>query len=93
MPSAVIVDVVRTATGRGKPGGALSGVHPTTLLASTIRALIDRNGIDPAQVDDVIAGFPQDVVVTRGADQDVVAGGSFDRVGHRQLLWVAWQRP
>jgi len=56
MTSAVIVDVVRTATGRGKPGGALHGVHPVTLLATTIRALVDRTGIDPAVVDDVIAG-------------------------------------
>jgi acetyl-CoA acyltransferase len=56
MNSAVIVDVVRTASGRGKPGGALSGVHPVNLLADTIRALVDRTGIDPGLVDDVIAG-------------------------------------
>jgi acetyl-CoA acyltransferase len=56
MISAVIVDVVRTASGRGKPGGALHGVHPVRLLATTIRALVDRNGLDPALVDDVIAG-------------------------------------
>ncbi|HYO86918.1 MAG TPA: thiolase family protein [Dermatophilaceae bacterium] len=56
MNSAVIVDTVRTASGRGKPGGALSGVHPADLLAGTIRALIDRTGVDPALVDDVIAG-------------------------------------
>jgi acetyl-CoA acetyltransferase family protein len=56
MPSAVIVDVVRTASGRGKPGGALSGVHPVRLLADTLRALLDRTGIDPAGIDDVIAG-------------------------------------
>src|SRR5262245_12916839 len=56
MTSAVIVDVVRTASGRGKPGGALHGVHPVTLLATTIRALVDRTGIDPELVDDVIAG-------------------------------------
>jgi acetyl-CoA acyltransferase len=56
MTGAVIIDVVRTASGRGKPGGALSGVHPVNLLAETIRALIDRSGIDPGLVDDVIAG-------------------------------------
>jgi acetyl-CoA acyltransferase len=56
MPQAVIVDIVRTASGRGKPGGALSGVHPADLLATTIRALLERTGIDPAAVDDVIAG-------------------------------------
>jgi acetyl-CoA acyltransferase len=53
---AVIVDAVRTASGRGKPGGALSGVHPAELLATTIRALVARTGIDPETVDDVIAG-------------------------------------
>lgn len=54
--SAVIVDIVRTASGRGKPGGALSGVHPAALLATTLSALIERTGLDPALVDDVIAG-------------------------------------
>ncbi|MET0821406.1 MAG: thiolase family protein [Aeromicrobium sp.] len=56
MFEAVIVDVVRTASGRGKPGGALSGVHPATLLADVISALVERNGIDGATIDDVIAG-------------------------------------
>ena len=56
MGSAVIVDIVRTASGRGKPGGALSGVHPADLLATTIRALLDRTGIDPELVEDVLAG-------------------------------------
>jgi acetyl-CoA acyltransferase len=56
MTSAVIVDVVRTASGKGKPGGALSGVHPAALLAQTLAALTSRTGIDPGQVDDVIAG-------------------------------------
>jgi acetyl-CoA acyltransferase len=56
MENAVIVDVVRTASGRGKPGGALSGVHPVELLAGTLRALVSRNDLDPALIDDVIAG-------------------------------------
>lgn len=56
MPSAVIVDAVRTASGKGKPGGALSGVHPADLLQQTLRALLDRNDLDPALIDDVIAG-------------------------------------
>jgi len=56
MTSAVIVDLVRTASGRGKPGGALSGVHPANLLATTIRTLVERNDLDPVLVDDVIAG-------------------------------------
>jgi acetyl-CoA acyltransferase len=53
---AVIVDAVRTPIGRGKPGGALSSVHPVELLATTLRALVERTGIDPAGVDDVIGG-------------------------------------
>ena len=56
MQSAVIVDIVRTASGKGKPGGALSGTHPATLLSATLEALVERNGLDPAVVDDVIAG-------------------------------------
>jgi acetyl-CoA acyltransferase len=56
MGSAVIVDAVRTASGKGKAGGGLSGVHPVDLLASVLAELVDRNGLDPAQVDDVIGG-------------------------------------
>jgi acetyl-CoA acyltransferase len=56
MMDAVIVDAVRTPIGRGKPGGALSGVHPVDLHAHAIRALIERTGIDPALIDDVISG-------------------------------------
>ena len=56
MRSAVIVDVVRTASGRGKPGGALSGVHPVELLATVLKALPERTGIEPGLIDDVIAG-------------------------------------
>ncbi|WP_427925107.1 thiolase family protein [Streptomyces sp. cg40] len=56
MSSAVIIDVVRTASGKGKPGGALSGVHPAELLATVLRALLERNDIDPATIDDVITG-------------------------------------
>ena len=53
---AVIVDVIRTPVGRGKPGGLLSGVHPVDLLAGVLTALADRNDLDPALVDDVIGG-------------------------------------
>ena len=56
MVDAVIVDVVRTASGRGKPGGALSGTHPVDLLAVVLEALVARNDLDPAVIDDVIAG-------------------------------------
>src|SRR5687767_8345287 len=56
MREAVIVDAVRTASGRGKPGGALSGVHPVALLAGVINGLVERNGLEGGIVDDVIAG-------------------------------------
>jgi acetyl-CoA acyltransferase len=61
LSTAVIVDAVRTPSGKGKPGGALSGVHPVDLLAGTIEALIARTGLDPALVEDVIAGCAQQV--------------------------------
>ena len=56
MRDAVIVDAVRTPIGKGKPGGALTRLHPVDLHAHVIRSLIERTGIDPAAVDDVISG-------------------------------------
>jgi acetyl-CoA acyltransferase len=56
MRSAVIVDAVRTASGKGKPGGALSGTHPVELLAAVLTALVERTGLDPARIEDVITG-------------------------------------
>ena len=53
---AFIIDAVRTPMGRGKVGGALSGLHATDVLAPVLRALIERNRLDPGTVDDVIAG-------------------------------------
>jgi len=53
---AVIVDVIRSPSGRGKHGGALAGVHPADVLAQVLRALLTRNDLDPALVDDVIGG-------------------------------------
>ncbi|WP_045820878.1 thiolase family protein [Williamsia herbipolensis] len=53
---AVIVGAVRTPIGKGKATGALHGVHPVDLLAHSLRALVERTGIDPALVDDVITG-------------------------------------
>ena len=54
MADAYIVDAVRTPV--GKRGGALADVHSADLAAHTIKALVDRTGIDPAAVDDVILG-------------------------------------
>jgi acetyl-CoA C-acetyltransferase len=54
MPEAFIVDAVRTPVGRR--GGGLSQVHPADLGAHSINALMDRSGIDPAAVEDVMFG-------------------------------------
>ena len=56
MRDAVIVGAVRTPIGKGKLTGSLSPVHPVDLLAHSLRALADRTGIDPAEIDDVIGG-------------------------------------
>ena len=56
MRDAVIVEAVRTPVGRGKPGGGLSTVHPVDLLAHSLRTLVERTGIDPGLLDDVIGG-------------------------------------
>lgn len=51
---AVIVDAVRTPIGRR--GGWLAGVHPVDLSATVLRALAERNALDPTLIDDVIWG-------------------------------------
>ena len=51
----VIVDVVRTPMGKGKPGGALASLHPVDLLAQTLTALVERSDIDRAGVEDTSA--------------------------------------
>ena len=56
MPHAVIVDVVRTPSGRGKPGGALSAVHPVDLAAHVLTTLLERTGLESRQIDDVLMG-------------------------------------
>ena len=78
MNEAVIVDVVRTASGRGKPGGALSGVHPVDLLSEVLQALVDRNGIDPMVVDDVFAGC-----VSQAGEQSL-------NIGRNAVLAAGW---
>jgi len=52
--TAVIVDAVRTAG--GKRNGKLSGWHPADLGAEVLKALVQRNDLDPALIDDVIMG-------------------------------------
>ena len=54
MAEAYIIDTLRTPVGRR--GGTLSGIHPADLGAHTLKALVERTGIDPGAVDDVVMG-------------------------------------
>ena len=54
MRNAVIVDAVRTPVGRRN--GALKDVHPVDLASVPLRAVVERNGVDPSLIDDVILG-------------------------------------
>lgn len=77
MTTAVIVDAIRTPSGRGKPGGALSAENPVDLLARVLQGLLSRHDLDPATIDDVMGGCvtqsgQQAVNVTRNA---VLAAG------------------
>ena len=54
IPTAYIIDAVRTPVGRR--GGGLSTVHPADLGAHSIKALMERTGVDPSAVDDVVFG-------------------------------------
>jgi acetyl-CoA acyltransferase len=62
MREAVIVEAVRTPLGRRN--GQLKDIHPVDLLAHALKASIERTGIDPLEVDDVIAGC-----VSQGGEQ------------------------
>ena len=67
MATAYIVEAVRTAGGRR--GGRLAGVHPVDLLANSLDAIVERSGIDPNAVDDVITGC-----VTQAGEQAMQVG-------------------
>jgi acetyl-CoA acyltransferase len=54
MRDAVIVEAVRTPV--GKRNGGLSGVHPATLSAHVLNSLMERAGVEPGVVEDVILG-------------------------------------
>lgn len=69
MNTAVIVDAVRSPMGKGKPGGQLSGLHAVELLAQTLRGIVERTGIDPGAVEDVIIGC-----VSQGGEQAATPG-------------------
>ena len=76
MGTAVIVDAVRTAG--GKRNGKLSGWHPVDLAAETLKALAERNDLDPALVDDVIMGCVMQV------------GAQALNVGRNAVLAAGW---
>ena len=67
MPTAYIVDAVRTAGGRR--GGRLAGVHPVDLAAKSLDALIERTGVDPNAIDDVVMGC-----VSQAGEQSMQVG-------------------
>ncbi|CAB4598292.1 MAG: acetyl-CoA C-acyltransferase [Actinobacteria bacterium] len=76
MPTAVIVDAVRTPLGRRN--GKLKDWHPVDLAATTLQALVDRTGIDPGVVDDVIMGCVMQV------------GEQAANVGRNAVLAAGW---
>ena len=87
MQSAVIVDAVRTPTGRRN--GKLNGWHPVDLAAQSLKALVDRTDLDPGLVEDVIMGCVSQVgeqgwnvgrnaALAAGFPEDVV-GTTIDR--------------
>jgi acetyl-CoA acyltransferase len=71
MQSAMIIDVVRTGSGRGKPGGGLSHVHPATLLATALvlkRGGLSVDDIDAFEVNEAFASVPLAWQAGLGAD-------------------------
>ncbi len=67
MPDALIIDACRTPRGIGKPGkGALAHLHPQHLAATVLRALVERNGFDTSDVDDVVWGTSSQVCEQSG---------------------------
>jgi acetyl-CoA C-acetyltransferase len=78
MPETWIIDCVRTPRGRGKKeGGALREIHPQELFAQTLNALVDRKGLDPRDVEDVVVGTVTEVGEQGGciARMSVLAAG------------------
>lgn len=78
MTAALVVDAVRTPFGRGRPDGALRGVHPVDLLAGVLTELVQRHGVDPVQVEDVIAGC------------GIPAGEQAGNIGRTAILAAGW---
>ena len=67
MADAFIIDACRTPRGIGKPGkGSLAHLHPQHVASTVLKALVDRNGFDTADVDDVIWGTSSQVCEQSG---------------------------
>ncbi|WP_370617766.1 acetyl-CoA C-acyltransferase [Mumia sp. Pv 4-285] len=78
MKNAVVVDTVRTPRGKGRPGGALSEIHPQELLAGVLRELEQRSSLDTSAVADVITGCAN------------ALGSHGDNVGRLAALAAGW---
>ncbi len=76
MPTAVIVDAIRTPLGRRN--GKLKDWHPVDLAAQTLQALVERTGVDPVVIDDVIMGCVMQV------------GEQAANVGRNAVLAAGW---
>ncbi len=76
MRDAVIVDALRTPVGRR--GGGLSGIHPVDLSAMVLNGLVERTGLDPVVVDDVVWGCVSQV------------GEQTFNVGRNAVLAAGW---
>jgi len=76
--NAYVVDVVRTPFGRGRESGALAAAHPVDLLATVLTALVERQGIDPAIIEDTIVGCVQQV------------GEQAGNIGRHAVLAAGW---
>jgi acetyl-CoA C-acetyltransferase len=86
MSDALIIDACRTPRGIGKPGkGALSHLHPQHVASTVLAALVERNGFDTADVDDVVWGTSAQVMEQGGdlgrmaaldAGYDITASGA-----------------
>ncbi|MDH6243268.1 acetyl-CoA C-acetyltransferase [Mycobacterium sp. OTB74] len=75
---AFIVDVVRTPRGKGRSDGGLHNCHPQDLLAQCLQALVSRSGINPADVEDVIAG------------NGILSGDHGDDIARLSVLVAGW---
>ncbi len=79
MPEAVIVEAVRTPIGKGKAGkGDLSSFHPATLLGMAQKAVVERAGIEPGLVEQIVGGC----VTQAGEQSNNIARNAWLTLGH-----------